>query len=63
MKQPRSSARRPLERRRDWALCILGVIALGIGGYLLEGRVVSSLLAGGLVGFIGIVIQRYRRRK
>jgi hypothetical protein len=61
MKQPRSSTHRPLERRRDWMLAILGLIVLGIGGYLLEGRLVSSLLAGGLVIFIAVVIQHYRR--
>jgi hypothetical protein len=61
MKQPRSNAHRPLERRRDWALSILGLIALGIGGYLLEGRLVSSLLAGGLIIFIAAVVQHYRR--
>jgi hypothetical protein len=63
MTQMRPSVHRPLEKRRDWALSILGLIALGIGGYLLEDRLVSSLLAGGLVVFIAAVVQHYRRNR
>lgn len=59
MKEPRSSAYRPLERRRDWVLGILGLLAFGIGGYLLQGTLLSWPLTVALVAFIAAVIQRY----
>jgi hypothetical protein len=61
MKSPRSPADGPLGRRRDWVLGILGVIVFGIGGYLLQGTLLSWPLIIALGTFIQAVIQRYRR--
>jgi hypothetical protein len=63
MKQPRSSAHRPLERRRDWAFSILGVIVFGIVGYLVQGTLLSVPLIVSLGTFIVAVVQHYRRRR
>ena len=60
MKTRGDRARRPLERRRDWVLSILFVIAVGIGGYLLTGEVWPVLAP--LIAFVSAVIQRYRRK-
>jgi hypothetical protein len=55
-------ARRPLERRRDWVLAVLGLIVLGIGGgYLFEGKPISWPLVVALGTFIVAVVQHYRR--
>lgn len=62
MKNQEVRAQRPLERRRDWALSILGLIAFGIGGYLFTGKLVSWPLLVALVAFVSAVIQRYRRK-
>jgi hypothetical protein len=58
-----SRANGPLERRRDWVLGIVGLIAFGIGGYLLDGTVGSWPLLVALVAFVGAVIQRYRHTR
>jgi hypothetical protein len=55
-------AKRPLERRRDWILALLGVVVLGIGGgYLLEGRLVLWTFLVPLGVFLVAVFQHYRR--
>jgi hypothetical protein len=54
--------RRPLERRRDWVVTILGLITVGIGGgYLLEGKLVAWPLLISLGVFIVALNQRHRR--
>lgn len=55
-------ARRPLERRRDWVVTVLGLIAVGIGGgYLLEGKLVAWPLLISLGVFIVALNQRHCR--
>jgi hypothetical protein len=50
---------RPLERRHDWALAVSGVLAFAIGGYLLEGTVLTWPFLVVLGTFMFAVIQRY----
>jgi hypothetical protein len=63
MKNPRSPANGPLERHHElrWVPGILGVIVFGIGGYLLQGTLLSWPLIVALGTFIAAVVQHYRR--
>lgn len=62
MKNPRSPADGPVERRHELRLVpgILGVIAFRIGGYLLQGTLLSWPLIVALGTFVVAAIQHYR---